>query len=430
MLVPNQVKINNDYILSFSMSNYLIYGGGTNLVVSNHQKLFNKHGISYVCVAPFLLHGKKYVKFQDYWSLIIDGNYIGVLSTINLIRALDEANKGGASLQSIHIHHWKNANLNAFQSIMNRLESNVYMFIHDYSTICCNFTLLRHGEFCGDGEISEEKCVGCSYYADSFRNRIEYEEIWDKLKKRLMFVFPSDVALKVWTAAYPKYEELCRVIPHQKCIGTYDGNMNNTLNKVRVAFIGSRENYKGWKVFFELYNKNKGNPDFEWIYFGTDDVNIPNIKCVYVDNRQNPMAMLNALRQNSVDVAILWSLCKETYSYTYFECYAANVFVLTNKNSGNIAFQVLKNGNGAVLESTAELFNLFENEIINSVNTFKTGKKKGPKFLTTNDNILECCDSCDINNTIKKNSINNLWINNSPLLYFEIFHMKIRKLRG
>ncbi len=45
-------------------------------------KLFNKHGISYVCVAPFLLHGKKYVKFQDYWSLIIDGNYIGVLSTL------------------------------------------------------------------------------------------------------------------------------------------------------------------------------------------------------------------------------------------------------------------------------------------------------------------------------------------------------------
>ena len=156
--------------------------------------------------------------------------------------------------------------------------------------------------------------------------------------------------------------------------------MNNTLNKARVAFIGSRENYKGWKVFFELYNKNKGNPNFEWIYFGTDDVNIPNIKCVYVDNRQNPMAMLNALRQNSVDVAILWSLCKETYSYTYFECYAANVFVLTNKNSGNISFQVSKNGNGAVLESTAELFNLFENEIINSVIHLKQERKRDQSF--------------------------------------------------
>ena len=44
--------------------------------------------------------------------------------------------------------------------------------------------------------------------------------------------------------------------------------------------------------------------------------------------------MLNALRQNNVDVAILWSLCKETYSYTYFECYAANVFVVTDENSG------------------------------------------------------------------------------------------------
>lgn len=429
MLIPNQVKINNDYILSFSMSNYLLYGGGTNLVVSNHQKLFNKHGVSYVCVAPFLLHGKKYVSFQDYWSLIIDGRYIGVLSTKNLIRALDEANEDGANLLSIHIHHWKNVNLNAFRRIMNRLESSVYMFIHDYSTICCNFTLLRHGEFCGYGGILEEKCAGCQYYTESFRNRIEYKKIWDKLKNRLIFVFPSDVALKVWAAAYPEYEELCRVISHQKCIGTYNGNMNNTSNIVRVAFIGSRENYKGWKVFLELYNKNKENPAFEWFYFGTDDVNIADVKCVYVDNRQNPMAMLNALRQNSVDVAVLWSLCKETYSYTYFECYAANVFILTNKNSGNIAFQVSKNGNGTVLDSTTELFNLFENEIISSVNMFKIGKKRGPQFLSTNDSILECCDSCSLSNTIGKNIINNLRIKNNPLLYFEILHMKLRKLR-
>lgn len=47
MMVQNRVKINNNYILSFSMSNYLLYGGGTNLVVSNHQKLFNEHHISY-----------------------------------------------------------------------------------------------------------------------------------------------------------------------------------------------------------------------------------------------------------------------------------------------------------------------------------------------------------------------------------------------
>ena len=167
MMVQNRVKINNNYILSFSMSNYLLYGGGTNLVVSNHQKLFNEHHISYVCVAPFLLHGKKYARFQDYWSLIVDGIYAGVLN-----------------------------------------------------------------------------------------------------------------------------------------------------------------------------------------------------------NRQDPMAMLNALRQNNVDVAILWSLCKETYSYTYFECYAANVFVVTDENSGNIAFQVLKNGNGKVVGSATELLNLFDNDITNNVSKY------------------------------------------------------------
>lgn len=425
----SQVRINNGYILSFSMSNYLLYGGGTNLVVSNHQKLFNKHDISYICVAPFLLHGKRYERFQNYWSLIVDGIYKGVLKTENLIQALDAINREGAQLLGIHIHHWKNTNLEAFQQITDKLDSSVYMFIHDYSTVCCNFTLLRQGEFCGYGMISEERCARCQYYAESLRNHIEYEKIWDKQKSRLKFVFPSEVAQQVWTAAYPKYKNLCCVIPHQKCIGNYNGNMSSTSNSLRVAFIGSREDYKGWEVFLELYNKEKKSASFEWYYFGTDNIGDSNIKCVHVDNRRDPMAMLNALRQNRVDVAVLWSLCKETYSYTYFECYAANVFVLTNKNSGNIAYQVSQNGNGTVVDSTAKLFDLFENEIINSVHMFKIGKKHGPQFLLTNESILKCCSSQKPSNIMKKNMSYHIKLKQSLLLCLEVFYMELRKLR-
>lgn len=324
---------------------------------------------------------------------------------------------------------WKNTNLEAFQRITDKFDSSIYMFVHDYSTVCSNFTMLRHGEFCGYGKISEEKCAGCQYYTGSLKNQNEYKKIWNKLKNRLMFVFPSDVALKVWASAYPEYENLCCVIPHQKCIGKYKGNLNNKSSVLNVAFIGSREDYKGWKVFLELYNKEKDKPTFKWFYFGVDDVGVSNIKCVYVDNRQDPMAMLNALRQNNVDVAILWSLCKETYSYTYFECYAANVFVVTDENSGNIAFQVLKNGNGKVVGSATELLNLFDNDITNNVYRFKTEKKTGPQLLLTNDRILECCDSCNLSNAIGEKVINHLKIRSNPLLYLEIFHMKLRKLR-
>lgn len=38
-----------------------------------------------------------------------------------------------------------------------------------------------------------------------------------------------------------------------------------------------------------------------------------------------------------IDCVILWSNCPETYSYVYFECFAANTFILANSLSGNIA---------------------------------------------------------------------------------------------
>lgn len=383
-------RINNRFILSFSMSNYLLYGGGTNLVVSSHQKLFNANEISYICIAPFLLHGKMVDKLRDFWSLIIDGEQKGVLSTLHLIQFIKRIEAEGETLTAIHIHHWKDTDFECFQQIMNTLDGQVFMFIHDYSTVCSNFTLLRGSEFCGYGKLEESRCHGCEYYSDSLRKKMIYERIWNALQKRIHFVFPSEVAQNVWISAYPQYRHLCSVIPHQCCSGSYSGNMGETKEKLNIAYVGSREHYKGWNVFLELYNLKKNDKCFDWFYIGTDKTEIEGIQDIYADNRIDPMSMMNALRSNKIDVAVLWSLCKETYSYTYFECFSANVFVVTNKNSGNIAFQVEKNGNGMVADSIGDLLDLTNEELKKKIDLFKYGKLRGPETLSTNKQILNC----------------------------------------
>jgi hypothetical protein len=78
---------------------------------------------------------------------------------------------------------------------------------------------------------------------------------------------------------------------------------------------------------------------------------------VSMDNR---FAMVEALKDNKIDVAFLWSLCPETFSFTLYESLAAGCFAVTNKDSGNIQSYLKQNTKrGLVLENEESLFKLF-----------------------------------------------------------------------
>ena len=50
--------------------------------------------------------------------------------------------------------------------------------------------------------------------------------------------------------------------------------------------------------------------------------------------------MTKALRDNDIQVALLWAKWPETYSYTFYESLSANLYIITNRVSGNITNQV------------------------------------------------------------------------------------------
>jgi hypothetical protein len=75
------------------------------------------------------------------------------------------------------------------------------------------------------------------------------------------------------------------------------------------------------------------------------------------------MSMVEALVHNKIDVAFLWSLCPETFSFTLYESIAAGCFVLTNRDSGNIGAYVKENPDqGFVLRDEGGLFSLFSGD--------------------------------------------------------------------
>ena len=101
--------------------------------------------------------------------------------------------------------------------------------------------------------------------------------------------------------------------------------------------------------------------------------------------------MLKALRENKIQVAILWSICPETFSFTYYECFAAGVFVITNQNSGNIEAMVRENKNGIVLRDEMELRRFLSNAKLlkEKIMDWVERDYNCPEILRENDVLFE-----------------------------------------
>jgi Glycosyl transferases group 1 len=133
----------------------------------------------------------------------------------------------------------------------------------------------------------------------------------------------------------------------------------------RVAFLGVPAVHKGWDVFLELVRRSAAGGNYRFYHFGDGRHRAPGVECREVSVAQNqPLAVVDALRAEAIDVALLWSLWEESFSYTAHEALSAGAAIITNENSGNIACVVRTSGEGLVLSDEDELFAAFESESI------------------------------------------------------------------
>jgi hypothetical protein len=72
-----------------------------------------------------------------------------------------------------------------------------------------------------------------------------------------------------------------------------------------------------------------------------------------------PQAMQDAAEALELDAALIWPLCRETFSFTAYEAAAAGAAVITGPDSGNVAAFVAASGLGRVLDDEAALIEAF-----------------------------------------------------------------------
>lgn len=384
----------NSYVLTISYGDYTTGIGGTDKVILSQHLVFGKNSISTLHISPLTNIGRFPVK-AVVWQMIEDGEDKGVFSTESVIKYLAELSSRKFALKAVLIHHLKNIHIDELSRIVGSNSAPMFFYLHDYMSICPFGGLLKNGKiYCDVTDISIDNCRDCCYYSENLvRYAKKIEQFFSEFDQRLCFVAPSDTAKKVWTKRFPQYSEKVYVIFHQGFEGKYQGNISPVQSQepVKIAFVGYQSEVKGWSHWYSAVNRlYDDKKNYLYYQLGMVKDHADYIKEINVDFKSNLMAMTNELRRNQIDVAVLWSTLPETYSYTFYEAFSANCFIITNSYSGNIANQVRLRENGIIGERIDSLYDILKDEDLlrNQINAFREKCILGPGLLTDNSDIL------------------------------------------
>lgn len=390
------IKMQKDYVIAISFVNYLNDKTGVAKVLLAHQLMYNAKGISYVdlySVKKNILNDR--IMLFCKFGLIIDGEFKGIYQMSQIIHMLYKWQNDGKELLDIHVHHFLYTRTGLVDDLLKACSGTpIKVYLHDYYNVCSCYTLLKNGkQYCGGNGFSDSTCAGCKSTKINKRIQPRLHHIFRDKLDRIMFISPSETTKIIFTNFYPEYKDKVIVIPHQKYNERYKGNLEILVanEKIKIAFLGMPRIHKGWGVWSNLIEKFS-NKNYEFIVFNSSDDNYNGMKKVKIGfSKNNLNAMADALRQYKVHIVLLWALWPETYSYTCFEAFSSNAFIITNKISGNITDVVQLNRNGLVLNSEEELMELLgnENKLRRLINTFRYETTGGPADLHENNEIVE-----------------------------------------
>jgi hypothetical protein len=172
-------------------------------------------------------------------------------------------------------------------------------------------------------------------------------------------VAPSATTLDFWRASWSHPAKGATVLPHAT-LSDRGPAPRARRRRLRVAFLGLPVPVKGWPIFAELANRHADDPRYEFLHLGgRADPGAPAVFHPAVADADRPEAMREAIEALEVDVALVWPLCRETFSFTAYEAVAAGAAVLTNPDSGNVAAFVAETGQGRVLSGETALAEAF-----------------------------------------------------------------------
>jgi hypothetical protein len=346
-----------DLHLSFSHDNYAENIGGVQLCVLREARGLAADGVAHLHLFPASAHPMLRADRGGPVGVLWNGAFLGHLepSAIAGARAVVRPAR-----RTFALHNLLGHSVDDVLEILRAagLESG-FFWLHDFASLCAGFHLMRNDVAdCGAPPPDSGACTVCVYGPRRAFHVDEHRRLFEALA--LTVVAPSQSALDLWRGAsdLPHAGEL--VAPHAT-LGAARPATTSYEGPLRVAFVGVGAPHKGWPVFEDLVAKFREDRRYAFVHLGRKGPHHLPVEFHEVTvTADRPNAMRDALEAHAIDVALVWPLCRETFSFTAFEAAAAGAAVLTHPDSGNVAAFVAEGGHGRVLADEAELGELFE----------------------------------------------------------------------
>ena len=233
--------------------------------------------------------------------------------------------------------------------------------VHDFSLFCPRPHLLEQPQlrFCGYSR-DRERCGSC--LDQDWPVSAGFQETRRELARELLLtaaavVYPSDFLLRRHLELFPGLPpERQRVIEPS---GPAEAPPPAADRPVRhVAYIGSVQPHKGALVFEEVVRRLPPEvaPSLRWSAYGGGDpellLRLRRLPRVKVRGYYRAGSLIERLRRDEVDLALLLSIVPESYSLALSECLAAGVPVVAFDH-GAIADRLRRHGGGLLVEPGA-----------------------------------------------------------------------------
>ena len=240
---------------------------------------------------------------------------------------------------------------------------DLLLSVHDFSLFCPRPHLLEKPQlrFCHYSQ-DRERCARC--LAQDWPVGLGSQEERREIARELLLaaravVYPSEFLRRQHLELFPGLPpERQRVIEPPGPSGIAGGAPPREGPVRHVAYIGQVQPHKGALVFEEIVRRlpPEEGPDLRWSVYGGGDPELlrrlRRLPRVRVRGYYRSGSLVDRLRRDRVDLALLLSIVPESYSLALSECRAAGVPVIAFDH-GAIADRVRRRGGGQLVDPDA-----------------------------------------------------------------------------